>query len=64
MKIKQKNGLKINDFKAHHPCELTLCYCHKLNNMFKGINFVNICMNDILACVGCLRAIALHLSGE
>ena len=46
------------------PCELTLCYCHKLNNMINGINFVNICMSDILACVGWLCAIALHLGGE
>ena len=33
------------------PCELILCYCCKLNNMIYGINFVNICMSDILACV-------------
>ena len=36
------------------PCELILCYCCKLNNMIYGINFVNICMSDILACVECL----------
>ena len=28
------------------------------------INFVNINMSDILACVECCCAIALHLSGE
>ena len=36
------------------PCELILCYCCKLNSMIYGINFVNICMSDILACVECL----------
>ena len=36
------------------PCELILCYCCKLNNMIYEINFVNICMSDILACVECL----------
>ena len=36
------------------PCELILCYCCKLNNMIYGINFVNICMSDILAYVECL----------
>ena len=36
------------------PCELSLCYCCKLNNMIYGMNFVNICMSDILACVECL----------
>ena len=36
------------------PCELILCYCCKLNNMNYGINYVNICMSDILACVGFL----------
>ena len=36
------------------PCELILCYCCKLNNMIYGINFVNICMSDILASVECL----------
>ena len=36
------------------PCELILCYCCKLSNMIYGINFVNICMSDILACVECL----------
>ena len=36
------------------PCELILCYCCKLNNMIYGINFVNICMSNILACVECL----------
>ena len=36
------------------PCELILCYFCKLNNMIYGINFVNICMSDILACVKCL----------
>ena len=46
------------------PCELSLCYCYKLNNMKNEINFVNICMSDILAYVGCLCAIALHLGGE
>ena len=35
-------------------CELILCYCCKLNNMIYGINFVNICMIYILACVECL----------
>ena len=35
------------------PCELILCYCCKLNNMIYGINFVNICMSDMLACVEC-----------
>ena len=35
------------------PCELILCYCCKLNNMIYGVNFVNICMSDILACVEC-----------
>ena len=33
------------------PCELSLCYDYKLNNMKYGITFVNICMSDILACV-------------
>ena len=42
------------------PCELSLCYDYKLNNMINGIDFVNICMSDILACVGCLCDIALH----
>ena len=32
-------------------CELSLCYCYKLNNMKYGIKFVNICMSDILECV-------------
>ena len=36
------------------PCELSLCYYYKLNNMIYGVNFVNICMSDILACVECL----------
>ena len=36
------------------PCELSLCYCCKLNNMIYGMNFVNICMSDILVCVECL----------
>ena len=36
------------------PCELILCYCCNLNNMIYDINFVNICMSDILACVECL----------
>ena len=36
------------------PCELSLCYCCKLNNMIYGMNFVNICMSDILAYVECL----------
>ena len=36
------------------PCELILCYCCKLNNMIYGVNFVNICVSDILACVECL----------
>ena len=36
------------------PRELILCYCCKFNNMIYGINFVNICMSDILACVECL----------
>ena len=36
------------------PCELSLCYCFKLNNMIYGMNFVNVCMSDILACVECL----------
>ena len=36
------------------PCELILCYCCKLNNMIYGINFLNICMSDILARVECL----------
>ena len=36
------------------PCELSLCFYYKLNNMIYGINFVNICMSDILACVVCL----------
>ena len=31
-----------------------LCYCCKLNNMIYGVNFVNICVSDILACVECL----------
>ena len=35
-------------------CELSLCYCCKLNNMIYGMNVVNICMSDILACVECL----------
>ena len=34
--------------------ELILCYCCKFNNMIYEINFVNICMSDILACVECL----------
>ena len=46
------------------PCELILCYCCKLNNMIYGIDFVNICMSDILACVECCCAIALHLGGS
>ena len=46
------------------PCELSLCHDYKLNNMMHGIYIVNICMSDILACVGCLCAIALHLGGE
>ena len=37
-----------------NPCELILCYCCKLNNMMYGINFVNICMSDILECGECL----------
>ena len=41
------------------PCELILCY-----NMMYEMNFVNICMSDILACVECWCAIALHLGGE
>ena len=47
------------------PCELILCYCCKLNNMMYGINFVNICMSDILACVECLvcHCIALRWGG-
>ena len=36
------------------PCELSLCYCCKLNNMIYGMNYVNICMSDILSCVECL----------
>ena len=40
------------------PCELSLCYCYKLNNMMYGINFVNICMSDTLACVEC--CVPLH----
>ena len=36
------------------PCELILCYCCKLNNMIYGVNFVNICVSDILVCVECL----------
>ena len=36
------------------PCELILCYCYKLDNMIYGVDFVNICMSDILACVECL----------
>ena len=35
------------------PCELSLCYYYKLNNMIYGLKFVNICMSDILACVVC-----------
>ena len=35
------------------PCELSLCYYYKLNNMIYGFNIVNICMSDILACVEC-----------
>ena len=46
------------------PCELILCYCCKLNNMIYGINIVSIRMSDILACVECWCAIALHLGGE
>ena len=46
------------------PCELSLCYDYKLNNMINGINFFNICMSDILACVGCLCGIALNLGEE
>ena len=43
------------------PCELSLCYCCKLNNMIYGMNFINICMSDILACVECLvHCIALR----
>ena len=45
-------------------CELILCYCCTLNNMIYGINFVNICMSDILACVECLVCHSLHLGGE
>ena len=36
------------------PCELMLCYGCKFNNMIYGINYVNICMSDLLACVQCL----------
>ena len=36
------------------PCELILYYFCKLNNMMYEMNFVNICMSDILACVKCL----------
>ena len=43
------------------PCELILCYRRKLNNMIYGINFVNICMNDILACVECLVCYCIAL---
>ena len=39
-------------------CELSLCYCCKLNNMIYEMNFVNICMSDILTCVECL--VSLH----
>ena len=41
------------------PCELILCYCCKFNNMIYGINYVNICMSDILACVECF-GVPLH----
>ena len=30
------------------PCELSLCYYYKLNNMMHGIYIVNICMSDIV----------------
>ena len=45
------------------PCELSLCYCCKLNNMIYGMNFVNICMSDILACVECLVCHCIALLG-
>ena len=41
------------------PCELILCYCCKFNNMVYGINYVNICMSDILACIKCF-GVSLH----
>ena len=41
------------------PFELILCYCCKFNNMIYGINNVNICMSDILACVECF-GVLLH----
>ena len=43
------------------PCELILCYCCKLSNMIYGINFINICMSDILACVECLMCHCIAL---
>ena len=46
------------------PCELILCYCCKLNNMIYGINYVNICMSDILACVECLLCHCIALRWE
>ena len=36
----------------------------KLNNMIYMNEIVNICMSDILACVECWYAIALHLGGD
>ena len=46
------------------PCGLILCYCYKLNNMIYGINFVNICMSDILASVECLVCHCIALRWE
>ena len=46
------------------PCELILCYCCKQNSMIYGINFVNICMSDILACVECLWCHCIALRWE
>ena len=46
------------------PYELILCYCCKLNSMIDGINFVNICMSDILACVEFLLCHCIALRWE
>ena len=46
------------------PFELILCYYCKLNSMIYGINYVNICMSDILACVECLLCHCIALRWE
>ena len=46
------------------PCELILCYRCKLNNMIYGVDLVNICMSDILACAECLLCHCIALRWE